>query len=112
MKQKDEKDTGPDEAPIMGKLVTEQDLAEPQKNGTDGAKPEKKKRKMFQSRRAVLSILFLVTGAIGIPLLWTCPHFSRGERLFWAVIVSLYTAALLYGTGAIIWWVYRQTFGV
>ena len=63
---------------------------------------------MMQGRAATLGILFLVTGALGIPLLWVSPHFSNRERWFWAIIVSLYTLILLVVAGGAVWWVYKR----
>jgi hypothetical protein len=44
---------------------------------------------MIQNRAAVLAILFLATGALGIPLLWINRKFSSIERVFWAVVVTV-----------------------
>ena len=66
---------------------------------------------MVQSRAAVLAILFLVTGALGIPLLWMNQKFSTLERVMWSVIVTLYTIALIAVAWMIVMWSYRQIFG-
>lgn len=61
----------------------------------------------IQSRLTVLGTLFLVTGAIGLPLLWCSPAFSWLEKALWSVMTMLYTAALIGVTWAIIVWCYR-----
>ncbi len=66
---------------------------------------------MLQSRSAVLAMLFLVTGAVGIPLLWMSPSFSFGERIFWSILTLAYTTALLLIAGGIVWWCYQIIVG-
>jgi hypothetical protein len=63
---------------------------------------------MAESRWMVLAILFGVTGALGIPLLWISKRFSLAERIFWSIAVLVYTAALLGITAAIVMWTYRM----
>ncbi len=62
----------------------------------------------LQNRWAVLGTLFFVTGALGLPLLWVSPAFSRLHKLFWSMLVLLYTGALCGLTWAIVVWAYRQ----
>ena len=64
--------------------------------------------RMLQSRWVVLGLLFGVTGAIGLPLLWYNRRFSPMERVFWSVAVLSYTFALLGLTYAIFMWVWGQ----
>ena len=66
----------------------------------------------IQNRWAVLAILFLVTGVLGLPLLWLCKSFTTAERIFWAVTVSLYTAGLVWVVAQICWWSIRQIQGL
>ena len=66
---------------------------------------------MVQSRAAVLAILFLVTGALGIPLLWMNQKFSNLERIVWSIVVTIYTVALIAIAWMIVVWSYRQIFG-
>lgn len=56
---------------------------------------------MMQNRAAVLAVLFLATGALGIPLLWMNERFSKGERVFWSIVVTIYTVILV----AIVCWI-------
>ncbi len=67
--------------------------------------------KFLDNKWAVIAILFAVTGFLGIPLLWTNKSFSSAERVFWSIVVCLYTLALLGGTVAVVMWSYRQVFG-
>lgn len=66
---------------------------------------------LAQSRGMVLAILFGVTGAIGIPLLWMNKRFSTAERIFWSLVVLSYTSLLIGGTLWIVWWAYRMVTG-
>ena len=66
---------------------------------------------MVQSRAAVLAILFLVTGALGIPLLWMNQSFSNLERIVWTIVVTIYTVALIVITWMIVMWTYHQIVG-
>ena len=66
---------------------------------------------MLQSKMVVLAMLFLVTGFLGIPLLWTSKRFSDAERIFWSISVTIYTLLLLYGAYLVVAWSYRQIFG-
>lgn len=62
----------------------------------------------LKSRTAVLGTLFLVTGALGLPLLWYSPVFSRVEKLFWTLMAAVYTSALIGVTWAILYWCYQM----
>jgi len=55
----------------------------------------------------VLAILFGVTGALGIPLLWMNKRFSTLERVFWSIVLTIYTSLLIGGTLWVLWWAYR-----
>lgn len=67
--------------------------------------------KLIQSKLAVLACLFLVTGFLGLPLLWMNRRFSAAERLLWAIIVTIYTLVLIGLVGAIVIWCYQQLVG-
>lgn len=66
---------------------------------------------MTDGRWMVLAILFGVTGALGIPLLWVSKKFSLAERIFWSIVVTIYTLALVGVTAAIVMWSYRMIMG-
>ena len=63
-----------------------------------------------QSKLAVIGVLFLVTGALGLPLLWINRRFSRPERLFWTLVVLMYTLSLIWVTVEIVLWTYQVLF--
>ena len=66
----------------------------------------------LQSRLTVLGTLFLITGAIGLPLLWCSPVFTRLEKCLWSMATTLYTAALVGVTWTIVAWCYRSAIGM
>jgi hypothetical protein len=53
---------------------------------------------------AILAILFLVAGVLGVPLLWISRAFSPLMKIVWSVVVTVYTAAALYGTWLVLVW--------
>ncbi len=63
---------------------------------------------LIQNKLAVLAALFLVTGFLGLPLLWMNRQFSAVERLFWSVVIIIYSLILTGITVFVIWWSYRQ----
>ncbi|MEM1225335.1 MAG: hypothetical protein AAGJ40_06545 [Planctomycetota bacterium] len=67
---------------------------------------------LSQSRSMVLATLLLVTGALGLPLLWRSDQFGRRERWAWALIVTLYTAILIAGMIYLVRYSVRQAFPV
>ncbi len=49
-----------------------------------------------ENKFAVLALLFFVTAVLGIPLLWISSKFTNRERWFWAIVITLYTAVLVW----------------
>jgi hypothetical protein len=66
---------------------------------------------LLQSKAAILAILFLGTGALGIPLLWTNQRFNNKERFLWASIAILYSLSLLLFLGWFVLWLKAQVMG-
>lgn len=102
----DERASG--ESPIEAQLV-----APPSVDGEIGQSNQASPSgaSIMQSKGAVLAVLFLVTGALGIPLLWVNPNFSAIEKVVWSIIVGLYTAVFVAIVGAIVMWCYRIIVG-
>lgn len=94
--------TPPDQSPI------DSQLAAPPATSRDKSSA---KVSMTDSRWMVLAILFGVTGALGIPLLWVSKRFSLVERIFWSIVVTIYTLALVGVTAAIVMWSYQMIMG-
>jgi hypothetical protein len=56
----------------------------------------------------ILGLLFGVMAVLGIPLLWQSRAFGRPLKIVLSVVVTLYTAALIYGVGLICVWSYNN----
>ena len=95
----------PNESPIDAQLAAPP-VADPDTKGT-AQQLKSGVSTMADSRGMVLVILFGVTGALGIPLLWVSSKFSFAERVFWSIVVIIYTSALVGVTAAIVMWAYR-----
>jgi hypothetical protein len=63
-------------------------------------------QQLTKSPWLVLGILFFVTGALGLPLLWSSPSFSTNSKWFWSIVVSVYTVLLIAIVVAIVWWAF------
>jgi len=74
-------------------------------------KPKSSLHDLAENRAAVFATLFLVTGCLGIPLLWMSSRFSRPERIVWSVAVTLYTLVLIAVVVAVFIWSYRRALG-
>lgn len=75
-------------------------------------KAEKSKLdRILDSKVAVLGLLFLAMAALGLPLLWKSPAFSRTEKTIWSLVVLIYTALILWAFCAVMWWSYSRISG-
>ena len=95
----------PEESPLEAQLAAPPPVTA-EKTGI-GAQTKSGMAAVTDSRGMVLLILFGVTGALGIPLLWMNKNFSLIERIFWSIVVILYTTLLVGVTAAIVMWAYR-----
>ena len=99
------------ESPIDSQLSAPPTSHQSASNADPGDPSAGSASEMVQSRAAVLAILFLVTGALGIPQLWMNQSFSTLERVFWSIVITIYTIALIVIAWMIVVWSYRQIFG-
>lgn len=60
------------------------------------------------SRGMVLALLFGVLGVLGLPILWISRAFDRREKIFWSVIVTIYTLILVAIAVASLWYAWQQ----
>lgn len=63
---------------------------------------------LLNNKLALLGLLFFATAALGLPLLWKSPKFSRQERITWSIAVTVYTVVILWIFCAIMWWSYSR----
>jgi hypothetical protein len=71
-------------------------------------RPQTEWERMISSRKFILMMLFLVTGALGLPLLWMSPALSPLEKILWSIVNLIYTLALIAICIAICTWAYSQ----
>ncbi|MFM7929760.1 MAG: hypothetical protein ACKO9Q_18805 [Pirellula sp.] len=64
--------------------------------------------RLISSRKVILLVLFCVTGALGLPLLWFSPAFSTRAKVVWSICNILYTLALIALCIGICIWSYQQ----
>ena len=57
--------------------------------------PEPLLDRLVRSKFMILVIQFGVTGFLGLPLLWISSSFTRGEKWFWSIMITLYTSILI-----------------
>jgi hypothetical protein len=59
----------------------------------------------FMDRPALLlAVLFLVTAAPGLPLLWMSRGFSLNGKIVWTILVLIWTALILWGFYLVMAW--------
>ncbi len=63
---------------------------------------------LLDNKPALLGMLFFVTAALGLPLLWKSKKFTTAEKTTWSIIVSIYTIIILWIFCAIMWWSYAR----
>ncbi len=63
--------------------------------GNAAASNTENKNPLLHSRGLILGLLFGVTAALGLPILWMSPVFTSMEKWIWSVVVLIYTAILL-----------------
>ena len=66
---------------------------------------------ILDNRKAIIAMLFGITGVLGLPLLWISPKFSANEKWIYSVAVTLYTTVLIGIAAAAVWWAYSRIMG-
>lgn len=67
-----------------------------------------KMMEVIENRWMMLLMLFGVTAALGLPFLWKSRTFSRNEKVFWSIVVSLYTVLIFWIFFKIMYWCYTS----
>jgi hypothetical protein len=57
---------------------------------------DKKTDKWYLRPIAVILLLFLVLGPLGLPLLFKSPHFNKASRIILTILTCIYTIYLIY----------------
>lgn len=66
---------------------------------------------LLSNRRALLVLLWGVTGFLGLPLLWLSPKFSATEKFIYSVLITMYSLFLILLATGIVWWAYLRIMG-
>ena len=94
--------------------VTETPVTEIPKVPSHGTNAQRTSRlrseweQLVSNRKVILAMLFLVTGALGLPLLWLSPAFNATEKVIWSLVNLVYTLMLIGLCVAICYWAYSQ----
>ena len=65
-------------------------------------------RKYVDSPGLVLLSCFTVFAVFGLPLIFMCRKFSPVMKVFWSIVVILYTLLLFACVGGIVYWTYLE----
>jgi len=82
------------------------DSASTQQKNKPEAEPED--RGLVDRPWFVLTTVFTLTGAFGIPMILLCRRFSRRQKIVWSVIAFFYTIAMIAILIAILAWSYQR----
>ena len=77
-------------------------------NAQRTSRPRSEWEQLVSNRKVILAMLFLVTGALGLPLLWLSPAFNATEKVIWSLVNIVYTLMLIGLCVAICYWAYSQ----
>ena len=77
-------------------------------NAQRTSRPRSEWEQLVSNRKVILAMLFLVTGALGLPLLWLSPAFNATEKVIWSLVNLVYTLMLIGLCVAICYWAYSQ----
>jgi hypothetical protein len=77
-------------------------------NAQRTSRPRSEWEQLVSNRKVILAMLFFVTGALGLPLLWLSPAFNATEKVIWSLVNLVYTLMLIGLCVAICYWAYSQ----
>jgi hypothetical protein len=77
-------------------------------NAQRTSRPRSEWEQLVSNRKVILAMLFFVTGALGLPLLWLSPAFNATEKVIWSLVTLVYTLMLIGLCVAICYWAYSQ----
>ena len=60
-------------------------------NAQRTSRPRSEWEQLVSNRKVILAMLFFVTGALGLPLLWLSPAFNATEKVIWSLVNLVYT---------------------
>lgn len=87
--------TDPALPPIVERALPSQPTFPIDSDAPDPAQNSGSSGGVSSSRPLIFGMLFGVTGALGLPLLWFSPVFTRKEKWLWSIVNGLYTLGLI-----------------
>ena len=79
--------------------------------GTPPEPEQRRKTSSLENPWVVIVMLFCVTGALGIPLIWMCRTFSPTVKVLLTVAVTVYTVLILWVFWLVMVWCYHRIVG-
>ena len=95
-----------DDEPLDAILVDEPEERAPQV--ADAGSTASQWTQFANNTGLLLATLFFVTAILGVPLIFYSTKLSQVQKVLLTVVVTLYTAALLYGTYLILVWSWNR----
>ena len=97
------------ETPVIETAVIEVPVAPSHgANAQRTSRPRSEWEQLVSNRKVILAMLFFVTGALGLPLLWLSPAFNASEKVVWSLVNLVYTLMLIGLCVVICYWAYSQ----
>lgn len=85
----------PHEPSLPPVVQTPSNLRSPRADARQGTVASGQDGGMMRNRPLILAVLFGVSGALGLPLLWYSPSFSTKEKWLWSIAIIVYTLLLV-----------------
>jgi len=102
-------------SPATSSRATDSPAASPSDTGAtdsvvvaDLAESKQSTWKKLDNPYLILFTMFFVTGATGLPLIWVSRSFSPLMKVVWSIVVTLYTALIIYLTYLVVMWSWAQ----
>ena len=92
-------------------MTSDQSTERVQSSGGKVSVSDQLNSSLLGNRRALLVLLWGVTGFLGLPLLWLSPKFSVAEKLVYSVLITFYSLFLIGMATGIVWWAYLRIMG-
>lgn len=92
-------------------MTSEQSTERVQSSGGKVSVTDQLNSSLLGNRRALLVLLWGVTGFLGLPLLWMSPKFSATEKFVYSVLITFYSLFLIGMATGIVWWAYLRIMG-
>ncbi len=68
-------------------------------------------RQAIDNPWALLLVLFFVTAALGLPLLWMSHGFTKAGKIFWSIALIIWTTLVFWAFWLIMGWCFARISG-